>query len=615
MRRTGKALFIVSLLASATAAAEVEFYQTVDKNKVGTEDTFRLTIVVGNAPDAATVQFPAPQDFEVLTRSQSTEMSYQLGSGGTGVIKRVQKYTLIMRANRTGNLKIPPAVLSTAGKDYKTEAIQMDVVKGRLAPDAPPPRQRSQDPFAGFPGFPGMGGDDDDPFAGLVPDEIPRSDSDIFMRTSVDKESAYVGEQVTLTLTIFSRVDLSSVDAVTMPKLEGFWSEDLDTPQQLQPEPRVIGGVQYRSYLLRRRAIFAVKPGNIVIDPAEADITTGFLFRGSRLHRKGNAVTVKVKPLPKEAAGLNVGRWRITNELSQTSVQVGTPVQAHVVLEGRGNLKSSVLPKLTGPSALKIYEPTTADKMSVVRGTLGGRRTQEYVVLPQQTGAFTLPALTMKFFNPESGQIEESSTDPVTLTVTPGPNGAQVAAVSPSSAGAVDPLQPKNLLTAGGLKSLRHAAAFTQPPRAVWSRPWFVPAAAAPFLLSLAMGFVGLARRRGAADPAAEKKRKAKEARARLAAAEKLRISGKTEDFYVEVEKALNTFLEARLSTPAAGLTRAQLDEKMTAANVAEAVRAKLKSALDTCDMGRFAPGMGDAAARVRALDEAASAMEAWDER
>jgi hypothetical protein len=614
MRRTGKALFLFSLLASATAAAEVEFYQTVDKNKVGTEDTFRLTIVVGNAPNGATVQFPAPHDFEVLNRSESSEMSYQLGGGGTGVFKRVQKYTLIMRANHTGNLKIPPAVLSTAGKDYKTDSIQMDVVKGRLTPEAPPPRQRSPDPFSsGFPGFPGIDGEDD-PFAGLIPDEIPRSDSDIFMRSSVDKESPYVGEQVTLTLTIYSRVDLSSVDAVTMPKLEGFWSEDLDTPAQLVPEPKVIGGVQYRAYLLRRRAIFAVKSGNIAIDPAEADITTGFLFRGSRLHRKGNPLTIKVKPLPKEAVGLNVGRWRLTNELSQTSVQVGTPVQAHVVLEGRGNLKSATLPKLTGPSALKVYEPTTTDKMSIIRGTLGGRRSQEYVVLPQQTGTFTLPALTMKFFNPESGQIEESSTDPVTLTVTPGPNGAQVAA-APSTAGAIDLTQPKNLLQGGGLKSLRHAAAFTQPPRAVWSRPWFLPAAATPFLLSLALGFVGLARRRGAADPAAEKKRKAREARARLAAAEKLRISGKTEDFYAEVEKALNTFLEARLSTPAAGLTRAQLDEKLTAANVSDVVRTKVKSALDTSDMGRFAPGMGDAAARVRALDEAASAMEAWDEK
>ncbi len=438
MRRTGSALVLFASLFAANAFAEVEFYQTVDKNKVGTEDTFHLTVVVSNAPEGATIQFPAPADFEVLSRSQSSEMSYSLGGGGAGVIKRVQKSTLIMRANRAGTLKIPPSVLSTAGKDYKTEAITMEVVKGRTAPDpATQPHQRRgfQTPFGTFP-FADMGGDDDDPFGlGGEPDNIPRSDSDLFLRASVDKENPYVGEQVTLTLSIYSRVDLSSVDAVTMPKVDGFWSEDLDTPQQLVPEQRVIGGVPYRAYLLRRRALFAVKPGTIEIGAAEADITTGSLFQGRRVHRKGNALTVKVKPLPKGDEGYNVGRWRVSAEVSQTTVPVGTPIQAHVVLEGRGNLKSSSVPKLTAPAGLKVYEPTTNDKLSIVRGALGGRRTQEYVVLPQQTGAFTLPALSMPFFNPETGQVEESKTDPITINVTTGPGGATVASAMPSSLG------------------------------------------------------------------------------------------------------------------------------------------------------------------------------------
>jgi hypothetical protein len=114
-------------------------------------------------------------------------------------------------------------------------------------------------------------------------------------------------------------------------------------------------------------------------------------------------------------------------------------------------------------------------------------------------------------------------------------------------------------------------------------------------------------------DPVSEKRKKARAARARLAAAEKLRASGKTADFYNEVEKALVAFLDARLGEPAAGLTREQLERKMAEAGVDEGVRTRVKSALDTCDMGRFAPGMGDAAARERALEQAAQAMEAWD--
>lgn len=614
MTRTGnaRALAAATLLAATAAHAEIEFYQTVDRNKVGTEDTFRLTIVVGDAPDGATVQFPAPNDFEVLSRSQSTQMSYSLGAGNAGVIKRVQKYTLVLRANRAGKLTIPPAALSTAQKTYQTESIAVEVVKGRLQNDAPPPgRQPSPfpDPFGGFFG-------DDDPFAGIPqppePD-IPRGSSDTFLKASIDKESVYVGEQLNLSLYIYSRADLASVDAVSMPKLEGFLSEDLDSPTQLAPEQRIISGVPYRAYLLRRRALFPLKAGELTIGAAEADITTGWLYQGSRVHRKGNALQVKVKPLPREAVGLNVGKWRLSSEASQTTVQVGAPLQVKVLLEGRGNLKSAVMPKLSGPTALRIYEPTTTDKTLVKHGTFGGLRTQEYVVLPQQTGTFVLPALTMKFFNPEAGQVEESTTDPITLTVTPGAGGMNNAPVAAGGGGAAE-AGPKNRLEAGGLKQLRHTAQFESATRPLWSRAWFVPIAAGPFALTLAFGLYGVARRlTSSTDPVSAQRRKARAARARLAAAEKLRASGKTTDFYVEVEKALLTFLEARLSEPAAGLTREQLDRKMADAGVSEGVRARVKSALDTCDVGRFAPGMGDAAARGHALDEAAQAMEAWD--
>ncbi|MBL8956483.1 MAG: protein BatD [Myxococcaceae bacterium] len=617
MKKTGSALALATVLFAAAAHAEVEFYQTVDRQKVGTEDTFRLTIVVGNAPEGATVQYPAPNDFEVLQTSQSTQMSYSLGSGNQGVIKRVQKYTLVMRANRAGKLTIPPAALATAQKTYKTDSIVMEAVKGRLQADAaPPPSGRPSlppgfpDPFQGFFG-------DDDPFGGQpqVPEpDVPRSEQDLFVRATLDKETAYVGEQLNLTLHIYSRVELSSVDAVTMPKLEGFLSEDLDSPTQLAPEQRVINGVPYRSYLLRRRALFALKPGVITIGAAEADITTGMFFQGHRVHRKGNALTVTIKALPKEAAGLTVGHWRIGAEASQTTVQVGTPIQVRVALEGKGHLKSATLPKLTGPAALRIYEPTTTDKSAITRGTLGGRRVQEYVVLPQQTGSFVLPGLTLQYFNPESNRVEESKTDPITVTVTPGAGGANFAA-APSNVGTAND-GPKNRLEAGGLKQLRHTANFGAASRPMWQRSWFAPAAAGPLALGLAFGAFGLIRRLGGAtDPASEKKKKARAARARLAAAEKLKRSGKTQDFYGEVEKALFGFLEARLGFAAAGLTREQLDQKMSEAGVSELVRARVKSSLETCDMGRFAPGMGDVHARASALDEAAAAMEAWDSK
>ncbi len=606
MARIGSALAV--LLLATPAMAEVEFYQTIDRDKVGTEDTFRLTIVVAGAPDGATVQFPAPADLEVLSRSQSTQMSYSIGAAGTGNIKHVQKYTLTLRANRTGSLTIPAAVLTAASRTYKTEALKVEVTKGTLAP---PPQ--AQQPRTNFP--PPFGGQD--PFGGMFgnqPPQGPASDSDVYLRATIDKDEVYLGEQVTMSLMIYSRYDLSSVDSVTMPKLEGFWSEDIDSPTQLASEDKVINGIQYRVYVLRRRALFPVKTGVVVVDAAEADITTGFSFVGQRIHRKGNVLMVKVKTLPKGGTTANVGRWRLSTEVSQTKIALGEPVQVKVSLEGRGNLKNAAVPPLVGPPSLKVYEPQTSDRLTSVKGALGGKRTMEYVVLAQQTGTFTLPGLTFSFFNPETKKFEESKTDPIVLTVTPGAGGGTVVAAPNSNNNSAPDPTLKNQLVATGLKSLRHTGSFRAPSRPLYALPFFLPLALAPLGLSLGFGLFGLTRRLATrADPAAARRRQAKAARARLASAEKLQRTGKTGDFYAEVEKALVSFLEAKLSVPISGLQRSQLDGLMSAQQVAPAIRARVIAVLETCDMGRFAPGMGEADARSKALDDAAAAMQAWD--
>lgn len=611
MAKIGSAL---ALMLVAVPAGAAEFYQTVDRNQVGTEDTFRLTVVMSDAPDDAKVAFPSSNDFEVLSNSQSTQMSYTLGAGGVGQIKRVQRWTLTMRANRTGTLTIPPSTLTAGGKVQKTEAIKMEVVKGRTnAPQQRAQRPTIQTPFGPMPGFPM---DDDDPFMGFPTPDVPRSDSDLFLRTSLDKDEAYVGEQVVLTLVLFSRVDAGNVDNVSLPRLDGVWVEDLDSPTRLVPEHREVNGIPYRAYVVMRRALFAMKPGTVQITSAEADITTGFFMSGTRVHRRSNPLTLKVKPLPPGGPPgqkvTMVGRWRLSTEASQTKVALGEPVQVKVILEGKGNLKDATVPPLKGPAGVKVYDPTTTDKLSVTRNTVSGKRVVEYVVLPQQTGRFTLPGLSLWFFNPETQKYEESKTDPIELTVGAGAGGQTAIAAPGNSVAPLDPTQ-KNRLEAGGLKPLRHEARFTAPQKPLHQTPWFLALAIAPVGLTLGMGLLGAGRRvLGTASPEARRRQKTREARRRLAAAEKLFASAKPSDFYNEVEKAVTGFLDARLQLASGGLTRDQLDEKLKAAGCPDEVRPKIRGVLDTCDMGRFAPGMGDASARKKALEDAAAAMGAW---
>ncbi len=615
MRRTGSGrtavLAVLALLAASPAWAEIEFYQSVDRNEVGTEDVFTLTVVVADAPPSAQVQLPAPKDFEVLSSSRSSQRSIQLSGGGPAVIQDVTKHILTLRATRTGKLTIPPAVLTTASRTYRTEAIELTVREGRLAPAprAQPSRPALPDPFRNFP-MP----DPDEEFADRP--IIPRGDSDLFLRSSLDRNEVYVGEQVTLSLYIYSRVDLSSVDAVTMPKLEGFWSEDVESPTQLSGEQKVINGIPYRAYLLRRRALFPVKSGMLTITAAEADITTGFLFAGHRVHRESNALKVKVKPLPPGGppgmANANVGEWHLSVDASPTSVELGQPVTVKVILEGTGNVRNVTPPKLTAPSGFKVYDPTTADKMLPSKNRIQGRRVQEYLVMPQRTGTFTLPALEFPYFDPRRKEYEVARTDPITITVEAGSGGQ--AAVGPTPTPMEDAAsEQKNVLTAGGLRPLRYQARFVTPSTPVWQRGFFLPAVLAPVGLLLGLGLLGQVRGKLFAQTEAGKnKQQAKAARKRLAEAEKLRDQGSSSAFYAEVEKALSTFLEARLRTPVVGLTRDVLGEKMTAAGVDQALRSRVLFVLESCDMGRFGGG-AELSERDRILNEAAAVMEGWE--
>jgi hypothetical protein len=626
MRRIGNPwwAYAALLAASSAAASDVELYQTVDRPEVGTEDTFRLTVVTVNAPADAKLRLPDLSQFEVLSNTPMSQTSIQVTNSGTEM-QRIRKQVLVLRPRRSGTFTIGPATLTVNGETQTTNTIEVVVRASPRVPDPGAGSRTQRDPFRdffsgrfrNFPGFP------DDPF-GPIPDvDVPASESDLFIRTYVDKRSAYIGEQITFSVYVFSRVEISSVDTVVLPRLEGFWSEDLESPTQLSGEQRLLNGVPYRAYLLKRKALFPNHAGKVDIDPVKADITTGYLFAGHRVHRVGNRVTVDVKPLPKGAppgfASAHVGQWELTREVAASAVKLGEPLTVRVILSGRGNLKNQTPPRLEVPPSFRLYDPTTSDEVKARGGQFAGRRAQEYLVMPSQTGSFTLPEASFAYFDPEKERYEVTRAPALTIQVDPAAGG--VASAAGLSGGALpgDPQAAKNVLTADGLRPLRHEMHLGDGTKPVWARGWFVPAVLSPLGLWAALGAFGLARARlGREDVQTTRRRKTRAARRRLEMAEKLRETGSVADFYAEVDKAIIHLLEAKFGEPVGGLTRDALDAHLRAHGVSDEARRRVLSVLETCELGRFAPASSldiDRDARARAMEAAAAAMEALDAR
>ena len=121
----------LALLLSATPAlAEFAFSQAIDHEKVSTDDTFQLTILVIDGPEDAQIDYPPYADLEVVSKTQSTQLTYAKGADAGAIVRRVQKYNLVMRATRAGKITVRPAVLRTASGTFQTEALELAFGEG-----------------------------------------------------------------------------------------------------------------------------------------------------------------------------------------------------------------------------------------------------------------------------------------------------------------------------------------------------------------------------------------------------------------------------------------------------------------------------------------------------
>jgi hypothetical protein len=595
------------LAAAAQAADAPTVTQEVDRPEVGTDDVFVLTVRAVDAPPGSSIQLPDAPSVETIGTSRGVQSSIRFGGGGPRV-QQINTLTVRMRALKPGKLVLPPAELHATNGVYRSQPVTLMVKQGHVPPPSGTARP-APDPFGMF------GRDDDDaenPFDVFRRRNQAAGDRDLFLRGEVDKKEVYQGEQATLSLWIYARVDLSRVDAVTMPKLDGFWTEDVDTPKELSGETRMVDGVPYRAYLLRRLALFPVKSGAREIGPVEADITTGFLFAGRREHRASQPITLKVKPLPPGAPpGFQpsaVGSWTLTAELTSAKTELGTPVTLRIAVDGRGNVKDLVLPRPTVPPALKLYEPTTSDKTSTIRGRIQGRRTQEFLVLPQQTGTFEIPALDLAYFDPDTRRYEHTRTEPLTLAVVPGAGGGPVSVAQ----GRADDPGAHNVLAATALRPLRVQATLDQPPPP-WRQSWFLGLLGLPPLI-FAGAVVGQAvqRHRARSDPRGEHRRREQRARTRLAS---LGAAGRSMDdptFSAEVDGVVAELLSLRLGTPVTGLTREALRSKLAEAGAPAEFQARVARVQDACDEVRFAPGAARMD-RAAVLADAEALADGWE--
>lgn len=397
---------ILLALCDLAFAGRASIDASVDKNSVFIDD--QVTLVVSAQGIDGEPELPdLSDDFSIVSQSQSrsvTIINMQIESSIT--------YRYVLQPERVGVLKIPPIIARAGSRTLKTKPIQVEVLGRQAKPRQHRPRAQ---PWLGR------------HVAPFEPNEqAAAGDRDIFIETSVDKTTVFLGEQITLKFRLFSRANLASAD-YTPPACTNFWKEDIKGKKTYTT---IIRGRRFRVEEITT-ALFPTNTGVQTIGPAsltcsiDTFFTPMFSFRNfgqqRPRHLRTKPIEITVKPLPKGAPATfhgAVGQFSMSAAVDKRNVQLGKPVTLTIRIWGTGNVKT--IQQLPKPNLddFDIYEPNVKETIDNKKSPIYGSKTFEFVMVARKPGPHTIPPAEFSFFDPQSAKYKTLKTQPIRLEVT-----------------------------------------------------------------------------------------------------------------------------------------------------------------------------------------------------
>ena len=578
------------VLAGIVALAEDPRLEMSAPNAVSVGDQFRLTFSVNARGE--NLKLPDLSSFDVLmgpSTSQST--SVQIINGRT-TQSQTFSYTFILRAKEQGTFNIRPGSIEVEGKVIQSNPLTVQVVTGR--PQQQQPQQQPQDQQQ-----------EQQPAA--QSGNISRED--LFLRLELNKRNVYKGEQIIATVKIYANpnLPLTGFEEVTLPTYEGFFTQDIDIPQQINFTREVYNDKIYQVGVLKKTVLFPQQSGNITIRPFNITVLVqqrvrqrsffDDFFAGiqtARAKLTSDAVTINVRDLPPAPANFygGVGSFNITSDISGTEVTTNDAVTLKVTINGTGNLRLIQSPKLELSSDFDLYDPRSTDNVRVSDAGMSGSRTIEYLFQPRFEGSYTIPAIQFAFFNPATGQYERRTTPEYKLEVAKGSEDR-------STSGVMRTVRRQDLQLIG------------QDIRFIWQKPMPLRIAGQTFFgsnlffgiyLAGLLGFlvffmVYRKKLKENANVALSRNKKASRVARKHLRAATLNLKKNEENaFYESVLKAFWGYLSDKLSIPVANLKRETAIEGLQKRNVDESLIDEFLKVVDQCEFARFAPAGGNQA-------------------
>ena len=509
----------------------------------------------------------------------SSESSFQMVNGHTSSSSSIT-YTYTLYAAKSGVYNIPAAHARVGGKQISSRPAKVTVVGSAQGRGNNSPKMHEDDNYP--------------PHMKVAGSAI--SGRDLFIKVSANKRKVYEQEPILLTYKVYTLVDLTQLEG-KMPELTGFHTQEIPLPQQKSFHIERVNGKPYRTVTWSQYVMYPQMTGkmeipsitfkgivvqqNRSVDPFEAFFNGGSGYVEVKRNIVAPSIKIDVLPLPHKPANFSggVGKFNISAQLNKNELKAGDPLSLRIVVGGIGNLKLIKQPVVNFPKDWDKYDPKVTDKTKLTSNGLEGNMIYDILAVPRNQGHYTIPPVELTYYDTSLNQYKTIKTQSFEIEVAKGDGSRSSVDYSKD--------QPKDIKDIKKGEAELHSV-----DNFFFGSVGYLMSLLIPFAAFVALLVIFRNRAIDNADLVKMKGKKAnKIATKRLRQANKLMLAGKTNEFYDEVLRALWGYVGDKLNMPAEKLSRENISEKLQSHNVDDNTISKFLSAIDDCEMMRFAPG------------------------
>lgn len=596
---------------------------TVDRARITMNGYVLLTITVeGEKQQLPDANLPAIEDFHVSPAGTSTSIRFVNMKMSASRIQRYQLYP-----KKTGTFTIPSITVADGSDTASSQPVKIEVVD-----DAGGGGSSSGSPNSGAAGGTGAPSNTQNNQPAQIPGSNSRPSSTetekVFLEAKIDKSEPVVGQQIILTLTLYTAIDIVDYEMVEEPSVTGFWKETLSP---VRGNKRVqINGVNMIAAEVGRFALFPTTSGELTVDPAVLRIAVrsrgggrspfGSFFDDDffgmmstqRYDLRSRPLKIKVEALPDSDKPDDfsgpTGRFKLSATLDRNELEAGEAVTVQVKVEGQGNVKMIPEPDAPEFKGFETFGNTSSSDITPSPEGIFGSKTFDYVLLAEEEGKQKIDSFRLSYFDPVDNKYKTVRTNPLEVIVKPGK----------------ERITPVNTINTGGseLRLSGRDISFireidrplrkkTPLPLLEGNSPWLHITGIIIVLISTL-----LARRnrmiRG--DRSYYRRSFALRSAIKRMKTIKRNIEKKSVDwFYSELEKVVREYVADCLNREALGIAVNELHESLTDRGIGERLIIELNDIIDILHAGRFAPGGSGRENQERLMDRVEKLINAME--